>query len=71
MLAGDKILFQTHQNRSSSNFIENLPNISVVPCSAMQKIVCPSYEFCDLHKRGLLELWEKVRSALIGWLMQS
>ena len=35
------------------------PIISIIPCSSMQKNVCPSYLCCSFNKRGSLELWEK------------
>ena len=41
MLAGEKKYFTYTKNRSGSNFIHNAPIISVIPCSAMQIIVCP------------------------------
>ena len=42
-----------------TSFILYLFIISVIPCSDMQKIVCPRYLLCDFHKRDWLELLEK------------
>ena len=48
----------------SSSFI--CTYYSIIPCSSLQKIVCPSYLYCNFHKRGSLELWEKFTKHQLG-----
>ena len=52
-------LSQMHQKLNQLERHSYVLIISKIPCSAIQKIVCPSYLFCNFHKRGLLELWKK------------
>ena len=42
--------------------------ISIIPCSVMQKMLCPSYLFCNFPTHGSLELsMGKRHRGLIGW----
>ena len=43
-----------------------VPLISTIPCSSTQKIACPSYLYCNFHKRGSLELCEKFTKYQLG-----
>ena len=38
----------------------------MIPCLAMQKKACPSYLFCNFHKRGSLEFWKKFTEQYLG-----
>lgn len=62
----EKNLYQIHRELKQLEFNFYIPIISMIPYSAIQKNVCRSHLFRNFHKRGSLELWEKVYRTLIG-----